>query len=175
MSKVKTPAKRTTKNKNKVRKALGWFKPTTRLKGMLLFALVFAVVGGGILIYKSYAFTWKITIQANTIYYGSIDHCRMEYMGGNYLGGAYTKARVKSITAGKHCQIGIVSVTAKAGGQHTHLPPVSHSTSWSPWYQAYLGPPASFWVGLVRIVNVDAKKYHDVYFMIYYPQVATAR
>lgn len=45
------------KNQSKLQKLGNWLKPTSPKKGMLLFAIVFAVLGGGYMAYKSFAAT----------------------------------------------------------------------------------------------------------------------
>lgn len=45
----------TKKSNSKIKNAIGWFKPTTPAKGMLLFAIVFVVIGGSYMAYNSYA------------------------------------------------------------------------------------------------------------------------
>src|SRR5438477_12556857 len=44
-----------TKKQSKTRQVLNCLKPTSPAKGMLLFAIVFAVIGGSYLAYKSFA------------------------------------------------------------------------------------------------------------------------
>ncbi|HSX52767.1 MAG TPA: hypothetical protein VLF90_00120 [Patescibacteria group bacterium] len=49
------PAKK--KKQSRATKVLNWLNPTSPAKSMLVFAIVFAIVGGGIAAYKSFAFT----------------------------------------------------------------------------------------------------------------------
>ncbi len=67
VSKIKISTKRTNKNQSKVKRALNWFKPTTPLKGMLLFALVFAIGGGSYYVSKSHAATATYTETATQL------------------------------------------------------------------------------------------------------------
>lgn len=46
------------KKVSKLSKTINWLKPTSPAKGMLLFAIVFAVVGGALYLYKSQAATY---------------------------------------------------------------------------------------------------------------------
>ncbi len=60
MAKTKLNSKKSQKNKqSKIRRTLTWFKPTTPAKGMLLFVMVFSIMGGSYMAYKSFALTWS--------------------------------------------------------------------------------------------------------------------
>lgn len=62
------PAKKTTKQ-SRLKQTLNWLKPTSPAKGMVLFALVFGLAGGGYYVYKSYASnTWAIFPKDMTTY-----------------------------------------------------------------------------------------------------------
>lgn len=45
-----------TKKQSKKSKVLNWLKPTSTAKGMLLFAIAFAIIGGSYMVFKSFAF-----------------------------------------------------------------------------------------------------------------------
>lgn len=47
------------KKSTKSKKLINWLRPSSPAKGMLLFALVFAVLGGGYMTYRSFAFTYS--------------------------------------------------------------------------------------------------------------------
>ncbi len=154
------------KQSGKIKRTIGWFKPTTRLKGMLLFALVFAIIGGGILIYNSYAYNYTRSFPAHTMQTVRKGHCIMEYTGGTYLGVAYTKVRVRSEVAGKRCQIHAY-VWATNGNSITTYGPGWNSTSWSGWTSATLGPIAYFKIGKAYIRNLETGDSDTYNFSVY--------
>ncbi len=49
--------KKSVKKQSKTSRAINWFKPTSPAKGMVVFAVVFAVVGGTFFAFKSFAAT----------------------------------------------------------------------------------------------------------------------
>lgn len=54
------------KKSSKLQKFTSWLRPTSPLKGMLLFAIVFAVIGGSYLAFKSFAVTYPPSGTSNT-------------------------------------------------------------------------------------------------------------
>jgi len=57
----------TNKKQSKAKKLLNWLKPTSPAKGALLFAIVFAVIGGSYTAYKSFAASNSIVKYHNDI------------------------------------------------------------------------------------------------------------
>ncbi len=158
------------KQSGKIKRTIGWFKPTTRLKGMLLFSLVFASIGGGILIYNSYAYTYTRSFPANTMQSVSKGHCRMQYTGGNYLGVAYVKTRIRSDIAGRRCWGSVIVWATNGSTAGTTTPEWTStwsSTSWSGWSSAHVGPIAYFKRGDLAIENVETGNVDHYLFTIY--------
>jgi hypothetical protein len=59
MPKTKTSLK-SKKQPRRIKRTLSWLKPTTPAKGLLLFAIVFALAGGGYYLYKSRAASYTV-------------------------------------------------------------------------------------------------------------------
>lgn len=81
------------KKLSKSKKILKWFKPTSPLKGMLLFAVVFAVVGGSYMAYKSFA----ATCTQYNFSYGSRGYCVADIQGMLKTGHGYNNIAVDGI------------------------------------------------------------------------------
>lgn len=84
------------KKQSRFKKFISWFKPTSPAKGALLFAIAFALIGGGYMAYKSFAIIpwyhypkdfklnfglWKNGSIVNGEYQGTADTHSCDYYG----------------------------------------------------------------------------------------------
>lgn len=160
------------KQPSRVKNAASWLKPTTPLRGLLLFAIVFGLAGGAYTLKRSLAATLTYDNTYNkrfaswSVQPAQKGHCHIEYTGGNYLGVAIVKARIRSDFAGRRCSAHLFVDGWSNYGNFANIPSWSN-TSWSSWYSTSVGPTVYFRSGQVQLTNVETGHYDIYKFTIY--------
>jgi hypothetical protein len=67
--------KKSAKSSNKLKRTLGWLKPTSTKQGALLFAIIFAIIGGSYMAYNSFASTTDVKVYGQELYTDSNSGC----------------------------------------------------------------------------------------------------